>query len=236
MIDISWLKRYTRQFRYERKFVISELDRYGVESIIRCHPVSFSEIFHERPINNIYFDSLNMASYLDNECGMSQRLKVRIRWYGSLFEIIEKPMLELKIKDGQLGSKISFPLVPFRLDTGFSSRSIADVFRRSDIPEILKEALMFAQPTLLIRYLRKYFQSVDRKYRLTLDWDMQYYMVDKVHNTFGKKRLDRLNTVLELKYSDGNDDKAHTIINYFPFRLSRNSKYMVGIDSLSCFR
>ena len=87
-------------FRYERKFKISEIDRNYVETLVKYHPAMFSEIFHERIVNNIYFDTLNMDYYYDNKSGSSKRMKVRIRWYGNQFGLIEKPVLELKIKDG----------------------------------------------------------------------------------------------------------------------------------------
>ena len=41
----------TDNYRYERKFFISELTRQEVESIIRINPVMFSEIYHERFVN-----------------------------------------------------------------------------------------------------------------------------------------------------------------------------------------
>lgn len=236
MMNISRLRANENAFRYERKFVTSELNRYEVEATIKHHPACFSEIFHERVVNNIYFDSPGMDNYLDNKYGASPRIKVRVRWYERLFGIVEKPVLELKIKSGQLGHKILFPLPPFRLDTNFSFNSLQAVFRRANIPEITKDTLISMQITLLNSYWRKYFQSADRRYRLTLDWDMKYYAIDSLHNTFRKKKDDHLNTVLELKYSDDNDDNARTITDYFPFSLSRNSKYMVGLDSLSCFR
>jgi len=236
MMNIFRLRANADPFRYERKFVISELNKYEVESIIKRHPACFSEIFHQRTVNNIYFDSQDMVNYLDNECGASQRIKVRIRWYERLFGMIEKPVLELKIKGGQLGNKISFPLLPFKLGCRVFFNSVKDVFRRSDIPETVREELMAMQVTLLNSYSRMYFQSADRKYRLTLDWGMKHYTIDNVHNTFKKKKDDYLNTVLEVKYSDDNDDNAHAITDYFPFSLSRNSKYMVGIDNLSGLR
>jgi hypothetical protein len=177
-----------------------------------------------------------MDSHYDSECGTSQRVKVRIRWYDRLFGIIEKPVLELKVKDNQLGSKISYPLIPFMLDSNVSINSFIDVFKHSNIPDVIREELASMHIVLLNHYSRKYFQSADRKYRLTVDWDMEYYVMDNVHNSFGNKKLDHFNTVLELKYSDDNDDGASDITNYFPFRLSKNSKYVVGIDSLFYLR
>jgi len=223
-------------FRYERKFVISELDRYEVEAMIRCHTAMFSEIYHRRMVNNIYFDSLNMDSYFTNEAGTGQRVKIRIRWYGDLYGMIEKPVLEVKCKDNQLGSKMRFALLCFRLDADFSLNCIMEVLTRSNIPMSVREELMSMQMTLLTRYSRKYFQSVDRKYRLTIDWDIEYYILDNAYNEFRKKIHDRHNTVLELKYSDDNDGKSNIVSNFFPFRLSRNSKYRVGMDNLFYFR
>lgn len=44
-----------------------------------------------------------MLAYQDNLIGISDRMKVRIRWYGALLGLIEEPVLELKIKRGFLG-------------------------------------------------------------------------------------------------------------------------------------
>ena len=101
-------------FRYERKFLISQLSRHEIESIIRLHPAAFSEIYHQRFVNNIYFDTVGLSAYKDNLTGISDRLKVRIRWYGDLFCLIEEPFLELKIKRGFLGGKLRFPLASFQ--------------------------------------------------------------------------------------------------------------------------
>lgn len=230
-MNFSYLNPKT--FRYERKFLISQLDRHQVESIIKRHPAMFSEIYHERCVNNIYFDSLNMDNYLDNESGTSQRVKTRLRWYGDLFGMIQEPALQLKIKDGIVGSKISFPLNPFTLDSNFSSRLLKTLLKASKIPALIKEELLLMQPALLNHYSRKYFQSADKKYRLTLDWDMEFYTIEPSHNTFIKRVKDLFYIVLELKYSDKDDDIADTITNYFPFRLSKSSKYVRGIDYLA---
>ena len=74
-----------KKFRYERKFLVEELGKKEALFVIKENPAMFSEIFHERRINNIYFDSSNMESYHDNVMGNSQRVKIRIRWYNDLF-------------------------------------------------------------------------------------------------------------------------------------------------------
>ena len=46
--------------RFERKFVIPRISKFQVEKFIKTHPGVFSEIFHERQVNNIYFDTPNL--------------------------------------------------------------------------------------------------------------------------------------------------------------------------------
>ena len=217
-------------FRYERKFFISELDRYELESIVKLHPAFFSEIHHQRFVNNIYFDTINMSNYLDNVIGISQRLKVRIRWYGDLLGFIEKPVLELKIKKGFLGGKLRFPLDSFCLDSDYSLKVQQDIFAKSGVPDVLSEYLKTSHFALLNRYSRKYFESADHKFRITIDFDMKFYKMDSTNNSFIEKIVDHKNTVLELKYSDKDDEDARFITNYFPFRMTKSSKYVSGIE------
>jgi len=173
-------------FRYERKFLISELSKYEIESIVRLHPSAFSEIYHPRFVNNIYFDSVGMLAYQDNLIGISDRLKVRIRWYGELFGLIEEPVLELKIKKGFLGRKLRFPLASFQLDSGYSLQSQQDIFAEADVSEIVRDYLKSLKFAPLNRYQRKYFQSTDHKFRITLDSDMEFYRIDSADNHFRK--------------------------------------------------
>ena len=219
-------------FRYERKFLNSELDRYELESIVKLHPAIFSEIYHQRFVNNIYFDTINWSSYFDNAIGISQRLKVRIRWYGDLFGFIKKPVLELKIKKGFLGGKLKYPLDSFYLGSDYSLEVQQGIFAKSGVPDILAEHLKSLKFALLNRYSRKYFESADRKFRITIDFDMEFYKIDSTNNSFIERIVDHNNTVLELKYSDKDDDDAGSITNHFPFRMTKSSKYVSGIEKL----
>ncbi|MFC1952566.1 polyphosphate polymerase domain-containing protein [Chloroflexota bacterium] len=219
-------------FRYERKFLVSQLNRHEVESIIRLHPASFSEIFHPRYVNNIYFDTVDMSAYQDNSIGISDRMKVRIRWYDEIFGIIKEPVLELKTKRGLLGSKKRFPLSSFYLDSSYSLKSQKGIFSESDIPEILRDYLKSLKLALLNRYHRKYFQSTDKRFRITIDFNMEFYRLDPANNSFLEKVADRTNTILELKYSDEDDEEARFITNSFPFRMTKSSKYVTGIEDL----
>jgi len=219
-------------YRFERKFFISEMTKHEVESVVKFNPAMFSEMFHQRFINNIYFDSVNLGNYHDNIEGTTNRIKVRIRWYGELFGHINEPVLELKIKNGLLGKKESFLLHPFDIDNSFNALSISDIIEKSDIPEIIKLKLKTLEPVLLNRYSRKYFQTADKNYRITIDTDLVFYRLSYQSNSFLNKLTNDINVILELKYDHDMDHNVDYITTHFPFRLSKSSKYVAGIGKL----
>jgi len=217
-------------FRYERKFFISDLSRYEVEQIIKINPASFSEIYFQRFVNNVYYDTVNLTNYAGNVYGVAQRLKTRIRWYGELFGLIEKPVLELKIKEGFLGGKVRYSLKPFYLDDNYSPEIRQDMFAEAGVPDILVEYLKSLRGALLNRYSRKYFESADKKFRITIDAGMEAYRIGPVKNTFMEKTVDAGNVILELKYAEENDEEARLVTNHFPFRMTKSSKYATGME------
>ncbi|MFC2119294.1 VTC domain-containing protein, partial [Bacteroidota bacterium] len=217
--------------RFERKFVISRFSRQEAELIIKTHPEVFSEIFHERIVNNIYLDTPNLTFFFENISGKSQRKKVRIRWYGDLFGDINKPVLEYKIKEGAVGKKISFLLEPFKLDENFDLNSLMNVFSKSLLPSWVINDITGLEPKLLNRYTRKYFRSFDRIFRTTIDYQLVYHDIQKRNNSFLKKVTNEEDIIIELKYDFDNDKMASIISSSFPFRITRSSKYVNGISS-----
>ncbi len=219
-------------YRFERKFFISDLMRQEILALVKLHPAMFSEIYHERSINNIYFDTPTLQYFYATVDGLGRRKKCRIRWYGDLLGHIAKPVLELKIKEGFVGRKESYALTPFALDENFQFGTANEVFKNSALPAKLKMELFSVQPTLLNRYHRRYFQSVNRHYRITIDSDLEFYRPKARGNTFLHKTLDRNNVIVELKYSNEKDFHADSISRHFPFRVTKSSKYVLGVDML----
>lgn len=217
-------------FRFERKFFITELSKYEVVCLVKLHPGIFNEIYYERQVNNIYFDTYNLKNLHDNVDGVFDRIKIRIRWYGDLFGYIEKPVLEIKIKKGLLGKKISVPLKPFNLREDTNLSSILNSF------EYLKESLSIDLadliPALLNRYSRKYYQSSNKKYRITIDGDQSFYHINKNNNSYLNNYNDKDSVILELKYDQKYDDGANDISSKFPFRVTKSSKYVNGIQKV----
>jgi hypothetical protein len=218
------------ELRHERKFLITDHSEKDVEQMIKIHPACFSEIYHERIVNNIYFDSLGFNNYYDNVEGEIDRLKVRIRWYGDLFGLIKRPTLEFKIKKGLLGKKDSYPLLPFKLDIDFSKAQIQRSLASGKIPIHILDLLNSLKPVLLNCYSRKYFLSADGQFRITIDWNLTYYRINYFGNTFLNKSVDYTTSVLELKYDSSLETEAKQIGNCFPFALTKSSKYLQGIE------
>ena len=161
--------------RFERKFFISALSMHDVQQVIKLHPSLFVEIYHQRHINNIYLDTLDLKHYFDNVYGLSQRMKWRIRWYGSLFDEIHNPILELKIKNNLQGLKKGYPLAPFKIEDIFQDGKLLKVFDESNLPDYYLEYLRRLQPTLLNKYTRNYYQSADRYFRVTIDSEQEFW-------------------------------------------------------------
>jgi hypothetical protein len=216
--------------RYERKFLAEGFSKTAVEMIIKRNPAGFSEIFYERTINNIYFDTHNFQFYFDNSFGKSTRKKFRIRWYGDLFGVVKKPVLEIKMKFGATGEKLSFPLKSFTLDQTFTIDNLINIFQESGLPHHILEDVLVLEPLLLNRYTRKYYLSHNKDYRATIDYELSYTDIGRRNNSFLKHVEEYGKVLVELKYNNDKDENAGFISNSFPFRMTKNSKYVSGID------
>jgi len=220
-------------YRYETKFTIADLNCEEIEYIIKNHPAKFSPIFSKRKINNIYFDSPDYTSFIDNIEGNNKRKKIRIRWYGKLFGICSKPILEAKYKHGFLGWKTRYTLNNFMLNFN-KNLNYKNIFKKSfknksnDIKQLDIDSLI---PTLLNCYERIYFLSKDKKYRITLDNNMRFYSINPIKDQF-KLFLDQNKNILELKYNHNHRENAEKITNYFPFRVTKSSKYVIGLERI----
>ena len=201
--------------RFERKFAIDELNACEVEHLIRKNPSCFSEIFHPRYINNIYLDTYNLNSWHENLIGNTNRVKARIRWYDDLFGKIDSPVLEFKVKQGLLGTKPKYNLPSFIFDASITKDRLHDLFRKSDLKEELVQHMLNLEPTLLNRYKRKYFLSIDKRFRLTLDTELAYYKIRPNNNTFNREFADKDKVIIEIKYDKENDSIVDEITRSF---------------------
>lgn len=226
---INFLILPDEKFRYERKYVFDRSCRNETSIVIRQHSSHFSSIYDQRYVNNIYFDTPFQKSFWDNIDGKAQRIKFRIRWYGELSGTVKEPCLEIKIKRGLCGYKRRFPLKLFNFEKNFLDRNIRQCLLDSNLPEIVLTYIKGYKVSLVNRYRRKYFQTFDRFYRLTWDKDIQFFGLKGGDPRCVFDGLYHMDDILELKYDQEYDQGVEKISNEFPFRVSRNSKYVMGM-------
>lgn len=217
------------QLRWERKFVTFELDVREIEAVIRFHPALFHEIYAARYVNNLYLDTPSLDHYQANAAGVARRVKCRIRWYGDLRGPVARPTLELKRKQGLVGTKECHPLQPFALAPGFDAHG---VFAKASLPTPMRLDLANLVPVLLNRYRRRYFLSADGVYRLTLDSELEFHGAGPALDRLSARARGDARRIVELKFPPGSEAGASRIASRFPFRLSRNSKYALGVETL----
>ena len=217
--------------RLERKCLIAGIDPAFVRHVVRLHPAGFREIHHERFVNNCYFDSAGLVFFWDAVQGHSRRLKIRVRWYGALFGLVTEPILECKAKHDSIGTKQGFPMPAFTLDRHSELSVLRAWFRNVEMPPRVSHLAGALRPTLVNRYSRQYFISADRRFRLTIDTGCEFYATGRRLRA-GRVVLDDVTTIVELKYALDDDDDAAIILNDLPFRVTKSSKYVTGLERL----
>lgn len=234
MSSVSRVQGYTflRSYRYERKFLVEDLQTFQVAMLIKQHPLLFHAPYPPRFVNNLYLDTPGMDNYYDNVNGAMQRRKVRVRWYGAPFGIIEQPMLEIKIKEGLVGTKHTYPLTTFSFESGFREYILQKTLSESPgIPPEVRFQLRFFNAVLFNRYFRHYYASRDGHFRLTLDTNLAFYNTNGgIEKHFTHRQQNYRELVVELKYDVEHEPQANRAAGFFPFRVTRSSKYVQGIE------
>ena len=209
-------------YRYERKFVVPLVLVRGLPTLLRTSSFGFREIFAERFVNNLYFDTPFFKFFNENVQGLSERKKIRIRWYGDAASLGER-RLEVKCKSGLVGRK-HVAILPPSAGSPFGQSRL----ERLPLPPEMQSQLIGMVPTLFNRYLRRYFLSADERFRATLDYDIAYSppCPDASFLRYGSRDS---NAVLELKYACDLDVEAAGIASELHFDISKKSKYVTGI-------
>jgi hypothetical protein len=219
------------RFRYERKFLLAGVEAAQVQMILRRHWAMFYETYPPRYVNNIYMDTPEFDNYGDNLAGAPERTKVRIRWYHELFRRVDDGILEFKVKNGLVGWKEQFDFPPFDFSSGFSPRAFQRLIQDSDLPAHVKLQLSGYRPSVVNRYSRSYYATKDERFRATIDTELSYYKVNRLSNRFIVQHKEHGTVIVEIKYDREHEEEVNRIASSLPFRLSRSSKYVQGIEA-----
>jgi hypothetical protein len=84
---------------------------------------------------------------------------------------------------------------------------------------------------LFNRYHRHYYATHDGTFRLTVDTQLVFYKANgRFGNQFAHHQENARGLIVELKYENEQEPQANRVAGYFPFRVTRNSKYVEGIE------
>jgi hypothetical protein len=221
--------------RLEIKFSAYESEVDVLRKWLRIHSAGFKTQFPNRWVNNVYFDTYEYFAYSENFSGASARTKVRYRWYGQS-DSLQNGTLEIKCKRNYFGWKLRFKTTDLPSTDKLSWREI----RKTLIQELEPEAKLWLRsnplPVMINRYHREYYVTRDDKIRVTIDThqrvtDQRYKPYPNLkHKANLPKTL-----VLEIKFDRRDRKLASSIVQGLPLRISRNSKYMIAVQSVQGF-
>lgn len=208
-------------FRNEKKIIFLESEKYIVK-LFRF--LKFKEIYHKRKINSVYFETFDFKDLLNTIDGEKNRSKLRLRWYGKLFNDSTVPVLENKIKINNQNFKIKEELNKVNFFNNISVEKISDLIEKSNIDEKIKLKCKTRKPNILISYERQYFMF--KNIRITLDdklFSLNFYRKKKIEKSDMIKR--KKFSIVELKYKDDDYEDVIKITSNFKNRVRKFSKY-----------
>jgi hypothetical protein len=216
--------------RYELKLVCDPHRLAQARSWIRLHPAGFVVTYPPRRVNSLYLDTPHLSSFDENLAGVSDRQKLRLRWYGDGVRAIA-PLLELKQKRNLLGRKKQV-LLPCKLDLTSSWRELLRTIRACVEPEWRVLLQMADRFTLLNHYQREYYATLDGALRVTLDYACAAY--DQRFSLRPNLRIplviaDRV--VIEIKAVPEHVERLEEAAAQFPAPRTRNSKYASSLQA-----
>lgn len=205
-------------FRFENKFRINNLIDLNLKNHLIANFKLF-KLYPSRIVNSIYYDTHDLKFVKENLSGTSFRKKLRLRWYNDDFK---NAKIEIKIKKNKMNTKIKKKV------EGLSSEN--KIINKNELNKnnSLKETLFnylgdeVLYPKIKVSYLRNYYYY--KGLIVTFDKDLSF---SKLSNDKNIKRLD--DSIIEVKFSSEKLDLYNQIFSNFPFRISRNSKYITGM-------
>ena len=206
--------------RIEKKFVFGKYQDDLIEKLLLIN--NFSKIYPDREISSIYLDTLNFDFAKNNINGVSERKKIRIRWYNNDFK---KIYLEEKNKRNFYVWKNISKMNIFTNKNNFVSDLEKDIFD----PKNINANNYNYNFVLQTNYKRNYWLSNNGKIRATIDTKI---------NTSPAYDLTRAielpETILEFKFSPNSEKFFRDFLSKkgLKIRSKKYSKYLQSFIAL----
>jgi hypothetical protein len=210
--------------RHEIKIIVPGHLGSMVDGWIRLHPEGFRTEYPSRRVNSLYYDTLNWDSLRDNAAGISERSKLRLRWYGS---VNKTDHLQLEIKSRRAGL-VSKQTEPIDGDFEFDGTLAWPEFKAaiSNSSPLFQHETKLVVPTIVTSYERDYFVTFDNRIRLTLDKSLRYHRVASGDVQFSPAPIGEKVFIIEVKGNPSEVERIMDITRKFPLRPGQNSKFV----------
>ncbi len=217
--------------RYELKLACQESAQARVRAALRMHPSGLRTLFPPRVVQSVYLDTPFHRALEENLAGVSDREKLRFRWYGGEARGV-RGVLERKVRENTLGWKQSFAVQSDVTVEGTNRRRFVDALV-AGVDEGARERLRHGlEPVQWIRYRREYLQTADGCVRVTLDTELR---------AFDQRALARLSSsapsptprilVIEAKCAPESYEAARRLLERLPVPVDRCSKFVLASES-----
>jgi hypothetical protein len=219
--------------RREVKMIAEALAEADVLASLRLHPAGLRESFPPRVVQSLYLDSPFQTALTDNLAGISQRRKLRFRWYGDDCKQV-RGILEEKLRRNQLGWKRRLPLTePRRVEGAARTAFMRDLAH--GLPPVWLECIaMGLEPVQWIAYTRRYFASADGALRATVDTALR--ACDQRHRAALTRKfetpLPQL-LIVELKGAASCSQRLGELAGALPLLVDKCSKFVLASDPAS---
>ena len=152
--------------RFERKWLFKSNNSLALINALVRSNLFFRTQYPSRKVNSVYFDTNNYVSIRQNLDGVSNKKKIRIRWYGNK-HIMSNPFVEIKSKKGFETKKESLKIK--ELDK-VKLNNLEFIKKELNSKLKLKKII---NPVLTTHYYREYFVSLNGKVRATVDYNLK---------------------------------------------------------------
>lgn len=217
--------------RYELKFILDLAGMSRAQSWLMMH-TSAKKTHPSRYVNSVYFDDPGYSSVRDNLAGVSDRRKLRLRWYHDHEGEVLSPTFEAKFRHGRLGSKDRFFLEG--MGSEIMSLPFARLFSKvhdgiGGDEKFLVDS--YLSPTLHVCYKRDYYEGL-RGIRVTFDHQIRFYNPLFQHKPFQGSAISYPHLIMEIKFAQSEKDMLGASLRKFNLTPKRHSKYLTGLAAL----
>ena len=213
------------KFRFEYKYCVNKFENRNFIDYIKSNSKLF-KIYPSRIVNSIYYDTHDLKFVSENLSGVSFRKKLRLRWYNN---DLNNANAEIKIKKNKMNAKVKVKIKS--LSTNNTIKYINDLNKNNYFKRMINKYLPseILHPKIRVTYHRDYYYF--KGLIITFDKNISFTRIN------GEKNLKKINDyIMEIKFSSEKLDIYNQLKSDLPFRISRNSKYVVGMSMLGFCR